>query len=442
VGASRSRMVSVIPPSQQKNLSALSADCFNQSRNTQGTTAYQPRLHKFEIAFSPVSKYPSGKNLQFNYKDTILFSDPAGQPVSGLDPTTTLTFKGLPAAVPAATFPGDGFGGSGLGGTRMCLDAEGLVIDNDGFWISDEYGPFIYHFNKKGKLDDVIRPPNALIPKRNGVENFASNNPPIYNTAQVPVPANPDSGRNNNQGFEGLTYDAERKSLFVMLQSAAINDGAPDTAKNRYTRLLEYKLEGKRHGKNGNREPEGQWVVPLPQYTNPTNGKQRTAAASDILSLGNDRFIVISRDSGAGRGMDRTLSVYRHADIFSIHHATDIDGLFDDYTSAYAPGGVLSSSVIPAEYCPFIDFNIQTELQKFALINGGTNNDADGLLNEKWEGLALVPVYGEEKKHYLFAINDNDFITQNGFFNFGKNTFKDASGFNLDNQVLVFKITL
>lgn len=415
----------------------------DRSRNTQGTTAYQTRVHEFQITFSPALKYPSGKNLLFKYKDTVLFTDPSGQPVSGLDPTTTLTFEGLPAAVPAATFPGDGFGGNGSGGTRMSLDPEGLVVDNKGgFWISDEYGPFIYHFTKKGKLDDVIRPPNSLIPVRNGVETFASNNPPVYNASQVPNPAYPNSGRNNNQGFEGLTYDAQRKSLFVMLQSASINNGAPDTKVNQYTHLLEYKIGGKHGGrKNGNPKPEGQWVVPLPQYINPSNNKKRTAAASEILSLGEGRFLVLSRDSGAGRGMDRTLSVYRNADVFSIRKASDINGQFDDYTSSYAPAGVLNPAVTPAEYCPFVNFNIQTELDKFSLVNGGSDNNAEGLLNEKWEGLSLVPVYGQKNQYYLFAINDNDFITQDGYYNFGKDTYKDASGFSLDNQALVFKVT-
>lgn len=286
---------------------------------------------------------------------------------------------------------------------RMSLDPEGLVLDkNGGFWVSDEYGPFLYHFTKRGKLDDVIRPPNALIPERNGHDDFASNNPPIYNTSQIPNPEDPDSGRNNNQGFEGLTYDAQRKSLFVMLQSAAINDGAPDKAKNNYTRLLEYKIGGKGHGKKGNRKPEGQWVVPLPQYTT-SKGKKRTAAASEILSLGNGRFLILSRDSSAGRGAESTESVYRNADIFSIRKASDINGKFDDSTSSFAPGGVLRAGVKAAEYCPFINFNNQTELDKFSLINGGSDNDAEGLLNEKWEALSLVPVWGKKDQYYLFT---------------------------------------
>jgi hypothetical protein len=71
--------------------------------------------------------------------------------------------------------------------------------------------------------------------------------------------------------------------------------------------------------------------------------------------------------------------------------------------------------------------------------NGGAQ-DA-GRLNEKWESLALVKA-DENDTYHLFSVSDNDFITQNGFINFGQNQYKDASGFNLDNQVLVFKITL
>ncbi len=55
-----------------------------------------------------------------------------------------------------------------------------------------------------------------------------------------------------------------------------------------------------------------------------------------------------------------------------------------------------------------------------------------GLLNEKWEALALVPVYPElqgkgkgkvskgcaavEDEYYLFTLSDNDFITNNGTY--------------------------
>lgn len=142
-------------------------------RNTQGTSAYQPRIHKFKISFNPtLATTPSPPNLIFTYLDSVLFTDPSGNPISGLDPTTSLAFSGFPG-LPATTFIGDGFGNVGPGGTRVSLDPEALVIGNDGFWISDEYGPFIYHFDGSGKMTKAIKPPPAIVPMRNGVERLA-----------------------------------------------------------------------------------------------------------------------------------------------------------------------------------------------------------------------------------------------------------------------------
>ena len=38
--------------------------------------------------------------------------------------------------------------------------------------------------------------------------------------------------------------------------------------------------------------------------------------------------------------------------------------------------------------------------------------------------------------------SDNDFVTQNGFIDFGQTTFKDGSGFDIDTQSLVFLVEL
>ena len=45
-------------------------------------------------------------------------------------------------------------------------------------------------------------------------------------------------------------------------------------------------------------------------------------------------------------------------------------------------------------------------------------------------------------EYYLFTFSDNDFITQNGYMNRGKLPYADESGYNLDNQALVFKVKL
>lgn len=81
--------------------------------------------------------------------------------------------------------------------------------------------------------------------------------------------------------------------------------------------------------------------------------------------------------------------------------------------------------ITPAQLCPFIDYNINTELNKFKTANGDVIHNGGvvdvGLLNEKWESIALVPVNNDQHKgrdekdeYYLITVSDNDFITNNG----------------------------
>ncbi|PWW74202.1 hypothetical protein C7212DRAFT_365408 [Tuber magnatum] len=181
------------------------------------------------------------------------------------------------------------------------------------------------------------------------------------------------------------------------------------------------------------------------QPTKKTN--PRTAGQSEILAVGSDQFLILSRDSDFGHGLDGSLSNYRQIDVFDISDATSLNGrTYDSRGSSIttAPdSGILKSDIKPALYCPFLDINDAAQLAKFGLHNGGAQDAA--LLNEKWESLAIVPVdgkIGDDDWWFVITISDNDFITQNGTFNFGKNTFKDASGYDLDSQALVYKIKL
>ncbi|KAM7183999.1 Esterase-like activity of phytase domain containing protein [Naviculisporaceae sp. PSN 640] len=440
--------------------------------NTNGTQNTIPRLHIFDITFTPapdasVAK-PSKPNLDFDYKKTILLSGPDGKPMTGLDADLTggLIYPGFPT-MPAATYPGDGFGGPGPGGKRISLDAEGLVVEEDGsFWISDEYGPFLYKFSKSGKLVASVQPPDAILPIRNKKASFASNNPPIYGQITAPNPTDPDHGRQNNQGFEGLTVSPDGKTLWVMLQSATRQDGGASSSKRRNTRFLKYSLK-KPHGPRRHNDDkvdvkyEAEYVVPLPTFVNAA-GQTRVAAQSEIHYISDTQFLVLPRDSSVGRGYSETLSRYRHVDVVDISGATNIKGpKFDDIQDGNitaggitSPSDILVPGITPATLCPFLDFNINTELSKFTAANGHVVHNGGvtdrGLLNEKWESLALLPVNGERNGHddkdeyYLIAISDNDFITNNGYINFGKIKYADTSSSVpfLDQQALVFKITL
>jgi hypothetical protein len=142
--------------------------------NTQGTVNFQPRIHEFIVTLTLASgatvSNPAPPNVAFVYQDTILLTGPDGKPITGLDadPTGGLKYPGFPI-LPAATYPGDGFGGDGLGGKSVTLDAEALVLAEDGgFWISDEYGPYVYKFDRRGKMTAAVAPPDAILPLRNG----------------------------------------------------------------------------------------------------------------------------------------------------------------------------------------------------------------------------------------------------------------------------------
>ena len=198
------------------------------------------------------------------------------------------------------------------------------------------------------------------------------------------------------------------------MQSALRQDGGNGGGSNRFnTRFLVYDIT---------KTPaalKAEYVVRLPQ--DPTG---RTAAQSEVHYLSETQFLVLNRDSGRGKGTSDSTSVYRHADIFDISGATNIAGqhdAFDGTVVTDVTAGTLNPNIVAATLCPFLDFNINSQLNRFGVHNGGPQDD--GLLNEKWESLALVPVLGDGQDHgdraegdeyFLFALSDNDFRALDG----------------------------
>jgi len=141
---------------------------------------------------------------------------------------------------------------------------------------------------------------------RHGAVSFSANSPPIFNSTEAPNPANPDTGRQNNQGFEGLTMSPDGKYLYVLLQSATEQDGGTNTSTRENTRFLQWDIKGKKW--------TGEWVVILPFYQDCSTKKctQKVAAQSEVHYLTDTRFLVLARDSNRGYGQSNSTSVYRH----------------------------------------------------------------------------------------------------------------------------------
>jgi hypothetical protein len=405
--------------------------------NTQGTVDYRGRLHRFEVTLNPLfsGSTTSQNQLQLHYKSSVAFHRFAGIQTTGLDPNAVqragLLFPDLPISSPNG---------------HISVDNEAVVHVGDGtVWVSDEYGPYVYHYGPEGTLLQVIRPPEAFIPMRRDasgklVENFSANSPPAGSTLNT---GNPVSGRQNNQGFEGLAMSPDRKTLFILLQSALIQDldatsAATIRLTRRNTRLLAYDLRHLRP------KLVGEYVVQLPLFQDQTTTTPAllTAAQSEMLALNDHQFLVLARDSSVGQTFPNTPgSVYRSIDLLDISDATNIAGTsYDAVSTPVAPKGILTGSVKPATYQKFLDINDNTQLNRFGLHNGAPNDGND--LYEKWESMAVVPINDRRapNDYFLFVGSDNDFITQDGHM-VGQ-SYKDASGFNVDSLVLVYRVTL
>jgi hypothetical protein len=397
--------------------------------NVSGTLDYQVRLNKLAVTFNPVEASPTmpaedrQRSVVATLADTILLTDAAGAPLLGLDPAE----GGIRRA--ADGFPDLPQAANG----RVSIDAESLVLFPDGgFFIGDEYGPYIYRFSAAGRMLAAIRPPEALIPRRTGRDHFSSSNP--RRGVADPDPRNPERGRQNNQGFEGLSLTPDGRFLVAVLQSATRQDAGAGPETRRYTRMLYYDVSNADLPRLVR-----EYVVPLPVFE-AADGKQWVAAQSELLALDDTRFLLLCRDFGNGYGLKGATSRYRKIELVDTAQATNIAGSNYDGTVPVAPNGKLAGGVVPATLKPFIDLNDNAQLSKFGL-HSGEPNDRNNL-SEKWEGMALVPVLdpANPRDFFLFVVNDNDFLTQNGF-QVGAG-YKDPSGVDVDTILLVYRVTL
>ncbi len=385
--------------------------------NAAGTTNYRPRVNRITLRVTP------GTGIMSTVSDTIMLTDAMEAPLTGLDPES----DGLRKA--SGGFPDLPQGTNG----RVALDSEGIVPLADGtFFISDEYGPYIYRFSGGGKMLSVIQPPVAFLPVRKGTLHFGSNNPGPGGIA--PVPPNPDTGRQNNQGFEGVTMTPDGKKLIALLQSATRQDGgdAPESRHN--TRALVYDITNQT-------QPflRAEYVVPLPRFVN-ASGATVVAAQSEFFALSDTLFLMIARDSGNGYGQKSAKSLYRSIELVDIGQATNIAGSAFDSVKPVAPKGVLDSSIKPADVRPFIDINDAAELSKFGLHNGEPNDRNN--LSEKWEGLTLVSALDPDhpRDFFLLVVNDNDFLTTDGF-QVGA-PYKSENAADVDTMFLAYRVTI
>lgn len=395
--------------------------------NVVGTTDYSNRLNTLSLNFTPYTgAAATGQQNQVvaTLTDTTLFTESNGTSLSGLDPRPATGVRPATSTLPVLPQAYNG---------KISLDPEGIVRLSDGtFFVSDEYGPYIYRFSSNGVLMSAIQPPQALIPYRNGVVDFSSNNPTVGQP--TPTPTDPTTGRQNNQGLEGLAVTPDQKQLVALLQSATRQDGGTGgSSATRYnTRMLVYNIENP-----ASPVLTGHYVVQLPRFTTAA-GATNVAAQSEMLALNGSQFLVLARDSNNGQGLSGTTSRYRSIDFVDISSATNLVGTAYEGTTPVAPGGTLVASVTPVAYSQFIDINNNAQLGRFGLRNGAPNDRNN--LSEKWEAMGLLPALDPASPNdfFLFVGNDNDFLTTNGY----QVGAAYNAGSDVDTMLLVYRLTL
>lgn len=384
-----------------------------------GSQALHPRLQTFSFTISPyygATPAPQNQIVVSNSATTVFTSDGA-KPFTGFD-ADSLSEVHFPASTPES-----------IGGGLRSLDPEGLAPAPDGGWfVCDEYGPFVYKFSATGQLEYSMQPPDAILPKRGnypGTTAFTATNAPT-------------SGRRNNRGLEGVSLTPDGKRLFSLLQSPTIQDvGAGNLGRN--TRLLVFDVDP---SSATFRQAVGEYIYRL--TLNATAETNRNTPASDVLALNRTQFLVLERDSlGLGNTVN-TAPLYKRVVFADLSKATNIINTAYDLERG-APGQLsLPADTLPSNLSAvsredLVDLIDTNQLARFGL-NISTNQDAN-TLSEKWEGLTLVPLNdpAAPHDHLLIVANDNDFKSPIVYHN-GVAVGTNAAP--LDNMFLAYRVSL
>ena len=339
------------------------------------TTSYIPRFHTLHLS---LAHSEAGAALPFTLTpfvtDTTLLSSPTalvygsgqglgvGSGVPSLNTRRTNYFTGRSDNFDASR--------SSSNPNNARLDPESIRLSNDRktIFISDEYGPYVYQFDRSsGQRIRAYRLPDkfavTLLSPQGAVE-IAGNK----------------IGRIANKGMEGLAITPDGRTLYGAMQSPLEQDGGTDAA---YTRIARIDV---RTG-----------VVKEIAYalTNiGTAAKPKYGTVSDIVAINDHELLVDERDGkGLGDGSNAVVKLAYQIDVSGAADVGNVVGAAN--LAAYAVAKTLFLDVVGALNSNGITSdNIPAKLEGFAF---GPDVEVDGAT-----------------KHTLFIGNDNDFSANVG----------------------------
>ncbi|MCU1282477.1 MAG: hypothetical protein JWM53_6023, partial [bacterium] len=246
------------------------------------------------------------------------------------------------------------------------LDPESVRVSDDGehIFVSDEYGPFVYEFNRAtGHRLRTLQLPSE----------FAVAHASPQGTVEIDGNT---TGRVANKGMEGLAISPDGRTLFGAMQSPLIQDGGTN---GRFTRIVTIDIHS------------GAVVQHAYELTNiGTAAKPKYPTISEVVAINGHELFVDERD-GKGLG-DNSTAVYKKLYRIDLAGAPDVGGLSGEANLA---GKAVAKTL-------FLDV--------VATLNahGIGSND----IPAKLEGMAFGPdvVIDGVVAHTLWLSNDNDFV--------------------------------
>jgi hypothetical protein len=246
------------------------------------------------------------------------------------------------------------------------LDMEAVRVANDGksIFVSDEYGPYVYQFDRASgsRIASYVLPANLAVRVQSA-------------SGHAEIAANA-SGRIANKGMEGLALTPDGKTLVGIMQANLEQDS------KKVLRIVSIDLATKA----------------THEYAYQLSGGK---GVSEIVALNDHQFLVDERD-GKGLG-DNSEAVVKQLFMVDLNGASDVS----DAIRLTADSPALNKSL-------FLDL--------VAVLKANGYNASQ--IPSKIEGLAFgadVTVNGV-RTHTLYVSNDNDFLVgDNQFFVFGVN---------------------
>jgi hypothetical protein len=342
-----------------------------------GTDPAHPLFHPQIAAFRLV-----GSTAQL-VGQPIVLKDKNGHPYNGLPNTVT--------AIAASPEEIDDLAGHKLAPDTDGYDPEGLVALADGtFWVSDEYGPYLTHFDRNGR--EIER----LSPWVSGPAYDADKAAHAIDTRH-PLPVELQL-RSKNKGMEGLTVTPDGRTLVGIMQSALTQPDLVDATGKKIkpanvtpVRIVTVDLRTK--------------AVHEYVYLLDTPALHDGNAVSEITALSSTKLLVDERDGDMGAGTFKQLYEIDLAGATDVVGTGDPKGYLVDgksieafvgtATTAQATAKLEAAGVTPVGKSPYLDLGgLVTQLDPTGAFFG----------HDKIEGVATT-----DGGRTLYLANDSDF---------------------------------